>query len=56
MSPFPQHTSAAHGRGVQRFDIAICDIIVDAIELLMPPPPAEEPPREPFGFRRVKKN
>lgn len=28
--------------------------IVDAIRLLMPPP--EEPPKEPFGFRRVKKN
>jgi len=28
--------------------------IVDAIRLLMPP--AEEPPREPFGFRRTKKN
>jgi len=28
--------------------------IVEAIHLLMPPP--EEPPREPFGFRRAKKN
>ncbi len=28
--------------------------IVDAIRLLMPPP--EEPPKEPFGFRRVRKN
>ncbi len=28
--------------------------IVDAIRLLMPPP--EEPPREPFGFRRAKKS
>jgi len=28
--------------------------IVDAIRRLMPPP--EEPPREPFGFRRAKKN
>ncbi|MCU0914888.1 MAG: ORF6N domain-containing protein [Planctomycetes bacterium] len=28
--------------------------IVAAIRQLMPPP--EEPPREPFGFRRVKKN
>ncbi len=30
--------------------------IVDAIELLMPPPPEAEPPREPFAFRRAKKN
>lgn len=28
--------------------------IVDAIRLLMPPP--EEPPREPFGFRRASKH
>jgi hypothetical protein len=28
--------------------------IVDAIQLLMPPP--DEPPREPFGFRRTKKS
>ena len=28
--------------------------IVDAIRLLMPPP--EESPKEPFGFRRAKKN
>jgi len=28
--------------------------IVDAIRLLMPPP--EEPPKEPFGFRRAKKS
>ena len=28
--------------------------IVDTIRLLMPPP--EEPPKEPFGFRRAKKN
>jgi hypothetical protein len=28
--------------------------IVDAIRLLMPPP--EEPPKEPFGFRRVRKD
>jgi hypothetical protein len=28
--------------------------IVDAIQLLMPPP--EEPPKEPFGFRRAKEN
>jgi hypothetical protein len=28
--------------------------IVDASQLLMPPP--EEPPKEPFGFRRAKKN
>ena len=28
--------------------------IVDTIRLLMPPP--EEPPREPFGFRRARKN
>jgi len=28
--------------------------IVEAIRLLMPP--EEEPPREPFGFRRAKKN
>jgi hypothetical protein len=28
--------------------------IVDAIRRLMPPP--EEPPREPFGFRRAKRN
>ena len=33
--------------------------IVEAIRLLMPPeeePPEEEPPKEPFGFRRAKKN
>lgn len=28
--------------------------IVDTIQLLMPPP--EEPPKEPFGFRRARKN
>lgn len=28
--------------------------IVDTIQLLMPP--AEEPPKEPFGFRRARKN
>jgi hypothetical protein len=28
--------------------------IVDAIQLLMPPP--EDPPQEPFGFRRARKN
>jgi len=28
--------------------------IIDAIHLLMPPP--EEPPTEPFGFRRAKRN
>jgi hypothetical protein len=28
--------------------------IVDALHLLMPPP--EEEPKEPFGFRRAKKN
>ncbi len=28
--------------------------IIDAIRRLMPP--AEEPPREPFGFRRAKRN
>ena len=28
--------------------------IVDTMQLLMPPP--EEPPKEPFGFRRARKN
>jgi hypothetical protein len=28
--------------------------IVDTIQLLMPPP--QEPPKEPFGFRRARKN
>jgi hypothetical protein len=28
--------------------------IVDTIQLLTPPP--QDPPKEPFGFRRAKKN
>lgn len=41
-----EETVGAHSRQIVA--------IVDAIQLLMPPP--EEPPREPFGFRRAKKN
>ena len=38
--------SRAHGKQIVA--------IVDTIHLLMPPP--EEPPKEPFGFRRARKN
>ena len=58
-----RHTLASNAKLAARFrrvekalDIHDHQIvaIVDAIQLLMPPP--EEPPKEPFGFRRAKKN
>jgi hypothetical protein len=41
-----EKTVGAHGRQIVA--------IVDAMQLLMPSP--QEPPKEPFGFRRTKKN
>ena len=41
-----EKTAGAHSRQIVA--------IVDTIQLLMPPP--EEPPKEPFGFRRARKN
>jgi hypothetical protein len=49
-------TSSSAWGGRRELPCAFTDhvAIMAAIQLLIPPP--EEPPKEPFGFRRARKN